>query len=233
MKKVRQVADLRIIDVSDRFARTGKAPYEELRFKVLKRMFDIVLSSILLLLLFPVFLAVGVLIFYRDGFPIFYTQRRLGQGGKKFGMFKFRSMRKNADRILAEILESDPELKKEYEATYKLKNDPRILPGGGFLRKSSLDELPQLLNVLRGEMSLVGPRPIVLPEAQKYGEDINLFLSMKPGCAGLWQSCGRSDTTYEQRIQLDKDYYWNASCRNDLLVLWKTIVTVVKGKGAY
>lgn len=233
MRTPRQVAESKVIDVSEKLIRQGEAPYESVRFQMMKRAFDIVVSSFLLLLLFPVFLAIAVMIGRRDGFPVFYTQQRLGQNGQIFGMFKFRSMRKDAEKVLEELLASDPEIRAEYEATYKLKNDPRILPGGGFLRRSSLDELPQLLNVLRGDMSLVGPRPIVPPEAKKYGDDIDVFLKMKPGCAGMWQSSGRSDTSYDERIQLDKDYYWNASCRNDIVVLWKTVVTVLTGKGAY
>ncbi|MFM9873931.1 MAG: sugar transferase [Fimbriimonadaceae bacterium] len=207
--------------------------YEQASFRFLKRSADIVFSLIGLLIFFPLFLILGLLVLSADGGPIFFKQKRLGQNGELFWMFKFRSMRKDAEQALKKLLESDPAARKEFDETYKLKNDPRLIRFGSVMRKTSLDELPQLLNVLMGQMSVVGPRPIVEPEAEKYGDDIEIYYKMKPGCAGLWQCSGRNDTTYEERIQLDKDYYWNASFRRDFLVLWKTLVSMLTGKGAY
>jgi lipopolysaccharide/colanic/teichoic acid biosynthesis glycosyltransferase len=207
--------------------------YEQPSFKFLKRTADIVFSLLGLILFFPLFVVLAVIVISADGGPIFFKQKRLGQNGRHFWMFKFRSMRKDAEKALKELLERDPEARREFEETYKLKNDPRLIRFGSLMRKTSLDELPQLLNVLLGDMSVVGPRPIVPPEAEKYGDDIDIYLKMKPGCAGLWQCSGRNDTTYAERIQFDKDYYWNASFRRDFVVLWRTIKSMLVGKGAY
>lgn len=207
--------------------------YEQPSFKFLKRTADIVISLIGLILLFPVFLILALVVLTADGGPVFFKQQRLGQGGKLFWMYKFRSMRKDAEKALQELLERDPAAKKEFEETYKLKNDPRLIRFGSVMRKTSLDELPQLINVLIGNMSIVGPRPIVEPEAAKYGDDIDVYFKMKPGCAGLWQCSGRNDTTYQERIELDKDYYWHASFRRDFVVLYRTAVSMLTGRGAY
>lgn len=207
----------------------AKPRYAAPSYRFLKRTFDVLGSASLLLLLFPVFLIVTIVVALNDGFPVIFKQRRLGEGGKEFWMYKFRSMRKDAE----EILRSRPDLMKEYQETFKIQNDPRLLKAGKFLRKSSLDELPQLVNVLKGEMSLVGPRPIVAKEIEKYGAHQSVYLAMKPGCAGLWQCSGRSELTYDERIEKDIEYYMHASFRRDFLVLWRTAVSVIKREGAY
>ena len=202
--------------------------YMDRSYRVMKRIFDFTLSLIGLIVLFPVFVAISLLIVLSDGFPIIFKQLRLGEGGKEFYIYKFRSMRRNAE----EILRSDPKLMEEYQRTFKLENDPRLLSFGKFLRSTSLDELPQLFNVLKGEMSLVGPRPIVLKEIEKYGEDETVYMAMKPGCAGLWQCSGRSDLSYPERVALDVEYFRTAKMRMDVMVLLKTVKSIFKRQGA-
>lgn len=193
-----------------------------------KRLMDVVLSTIGLIVFSPVFLAVTIAVALSTGWPVTFKQRRVGQYGKLFSIIKFRSMVKNAE----EILRSRPDLMEEYKQNFKIENDPRISKVGAFLRKTSLDEIPQLFNVLKGEMTLVGPRPIVEPELAKYGDHQEMYLSMKPGCTGLWQCSGRSDTTYEERIALDREYCENASVWFDLQILFKTVFAIVARKGA-
>lgn len=202
--------------------------YEANSYKVLKRIMDITLSVFLLIVLFPVFLLVSLVIMLDDGVPVFFSQERIGLNGKRFKMLKFRTMVKNAEKILAK----NPEMAAAVIAGEKVKNDPRILKSGRFLRKSSLDELPQLINVLKGEMSLVGPRPILPVEVETRGEGLDVYLKMKPGCAGLWQCSGRSDSSYDIRVAQDEEYYYYTSIRTDLRILIKTGVAVITGKGA-
>jgi len=193
-----------------------------------KRGMDIGLSSVALVTLFPVFALISAAIAVGDGFPVVFKQRRVGKDGKEFYIYKFRTMVKNAE----EILKSRPELMEEYQKTYKIANDPRISKVGKILRKTSLDELPQLLNVLYGEMSMVGPRPIVPRELEKYGDMAWAYLLMKPGCAGLWQCSGRSDISYEERVNLDLTYYKKAGLRFDSWVIVRTLVDILRMRGA-
>ncbi len=207
----------------------GEAPrYEDRSYRILKRTMDIVLASLLLIILFPVFLIVSLVIVLDDGFPVFFSQVRVGRNGKPFRMLKFRTMVKDAETILAK----NPEMAAAVIAGEKVDNDPRILKSGHFLRRSSLDELPQLINVLEGSMSLVGPRPILPVEVETRGKALELYLRMKPGCAGLWQCSGRSDSRYEIRVQQDEEYYYRTSVRTDLRILCKTGIAVLLGKGA-
>ena len=193
-----------------------------------KRVFDIVFGSIAIILLFPVFLIVSLAIVLTDGFPIVFKQKRVGKDGHEFYIYKFRTMVKNAE----EILRSRPDLMEEYQRTYKITNDPRISKIGRFLRKTSLDELPQLINVVAGEMSIVGPRPIVPKELEKYGDMAWAYLLMKPGCAGLWQCSGRSDISYEERVHLDITYYEKAGLRYDSWVIMRTCFEILRMRGA-
>lgn len=193
-----------------------------------KRAFDIIFGSVALVVLFPVFLLVSLAIVLTDGFPIVFKQKRVGKDGREFYIYKFRTMVNNAE----EILRSRPDLMEEYQRTYKITNDPRISKIGRILRKTSLDELPQLLNVVYGEMSLVGPRPIVPKELEKYGDMAWAYLLMKPGCAGLWQCSGRSDISYKERVHLDITYYEKAGLRYDSWVIIKTIFEIFRMRGA-
>ncbi|CAG4884369.1 putative Undecaprenyl-phosphate galactose phosphotransferase [Georgfuchsia toluolica] len=198
----------------------------------IKRSFDLVVASLLLILLSPFLLALAILI-RREGGTAIYGHTRIGRGGKPFKCLKFRSMRPDADKILKQLLENDPAAKAEWEKDFKLRNDPRITPVGHFLRKTSLDELPQLINVVRGEMSLVGPRPIVTAELERYEDSVDLYLQVRPGVTGLWQISGRNETSYAQRVSLDAWYVRNWSLWYDIAILFKTINVVFNRHGAY
>lgn len=207
-------------DLCRRYSRPG--------YQFAKRATDLALALGGLAVLLPVFMVTTAALLLSDGMPVIFRHRRVGRRGEVFHIYKFRTMLRNAE----EILRSRPELMEEYKKYYKIQNDPRIHKVGHFMRKTSLDELPQLWNVVRGEMTLVGPRPIVEPELEKYGAFQNVYLAMKPGCAGLWQCSGRSDTTYEERVALDIEYCENASFWYDLSVMWKTFLSIVRMKGA-
>ncbi|WP_058087576.1 sugar transferase [Aquabacterium parvum] len=187
-------------------------------------------AAILLTLFAPLMAVVAWLIWRRDGRPIFFGHYRVGRDGQMFKCWKFRSMVLNSAEMLADLLKNDPAARAEWDRDQKLTNDPRITPVGAFLRKTSLDELPQLFNVLKGEMRLVGPRPITLAELDRYGEARWHYLNAMPGMTGLWQVSGRSDTTYEERVELDRDYVEQRSLWSDAVILVKTIA-VVLGKG--
>lgn len=189
-------------------------------------------AAILLLLLSPVMLCLAVLIARRDGAPVLFGHYRVGKDGRLFRCLKFRSMYLNSQEMLSEILASDPEARAEWERDQKLTNDPRITPVGHFLRKTSLDELPQLLNVLRGEMSLVGPRPITVAELTRYGRVRWHYLSVRPGMTGLWQVSGRNNTTYAERVALDERYIDTQSLLGDVAILFRTVKVVLFREGA-
>jgi lipopolysaccharide/colanic/teichoic acid biosynthesis glycosyltransferase len=194
----------------------------------MKRTLDLAVGAVLVVLLSPLFLVLVLLVAFEDGRPIFYRRRVVGNHGE-FDAYKFRSMRKNADAILA----ADPILKQEFERNFKLEHDPRVTRVGSVLRKLSLDELPQLFNVLKGQMSLVGPRMISPAELGKYGEHKQLLISMKPGLTGYWQVNGRQAVNYEERVRMDVHYINNWSFLMDLIILLKTPYAVIKREGAY
>ena len=200
--------------------------------RLIKRIFDIAVSGIALVILSPL-MAVFALMVARDGGAVFYRHRRVGKNGKDFHCLKFRTMVCKADRLLDEHLASHQAAKAEWEATHKLKDDPRITKIGAFMRPYSLDELPQLFNVLFGQMSLVGPRPIVTQEIEKYCYDIAHYYRVTPGVTGLWQVSGRNDVTYEQRVQMDSWYVRNWSLWHDIAILCKTVPALLKRSGAY
>ena len=197
-----------------------------------KRVLDIVLASAGLVFLLPLTIPIALAIRLHDGGPALFVQTRIGKDGKTFQCFKFRSMVVDADRRLAELLERDPQARAEWATNQKLRNDPRITRLGAFLRKSSLDELPQLLNIIRGDMSVVGPRPIVESEIVKYGPYFTYYKGTKPGLTGLWQVSGRSDTTYDERVALDVDYVRKWSNVRDVRIIAMTIPAILKSKGA-
>jgi Undecaprenyl-phosphate galactose phosphotransferase WbaP len=199
---------------------------------VYKRVFDLVGASLLLLFLSPLMLLVALLV-RLDGGPALYGSPRIGREGKVFRALKFRSMVPNADKVLRELLARDPLLRREWEESFKLAQDPRITRVGRFIRKTSIDELPQLLNVLRGEMSLIGPRPLLLDEREQYtGRAFELYRRVTPGLTGMWQVSGRDDLEYYRRIELNNWYIKNWSPWVDLVILCKTLLVVIKGSGA-
>ena len=200
---------------------------------IFKRVFDFIFSFLGLIVLLPFFILIVFLIKISSKGPAIYSHTRYGLNGKTFPAFKFRSMVLNADKVLVDFLKDNPSLKEEWEKDQKLKNDPRITRVGNFLRKTSLDELPQLFNVLLGQMSLVGPRPIVKNEIEKYDEVYELYKSVRPGITGLWQISGRNNTTYEERVNFDKEYIENWTFFSDLIILIKTIKVVIFREGAY
>jgi len=199
----------------------------------IKRLIDIFVVTLGGLLLLPFLMFIALLIKITSPGPVLYKQKRLGSDGKHFYTYKFRSMAIDADQKLQKMLASDPLLKKEWEENHKLFNDPRITKLGRFIRRTSIDEFPQLINILKGEMSLVGPRPIVDAEIEKYGEDYKRVFSIKPGLTGLWQVSGRSDTNYLDRVAYDVYYLQSWSVWLDLWIIFKTFGVVLFGKGAY
>jgi undecaprenyl-phosphate galactose phosphotransferase len=212
------------------------SPAENIRFPphyvLCKRLLDI-FGSIALALVFSPVVLVAVISLRRQGGDVLFRHTRIGKGGRTFSVYKFRSMVPNADLVLRELIASNEELRTEWLRDHKLKDDPRVTTIGKFLRKTSLDELPQLWNVIRGDMSLVGPRPIVREELQKYGRAVRYYLAVKPGLTGLWQVSGRNDTDYRRRVAMDRRYARSASLGTDLVVLAKTVDVVLRRRGAY
>jgi Undecaprenyl-phosphate galactose phosphotransferase WbaP len=197
-----------------------------------KRVLDVVGAIVLAAVFLPLILLIAVLM-RQEGGPIIYKHRRIGRDGRGFECLKFRTMVPNADQVLRELLERDPAIKAEWVRDHKLRCDPRVTRLGRFLRRTSLDELPQLWNVMRGEMSLVGPRPVVREELLRYGRNVRTYLSAKPGITGLWQVKGRNDTDYRRRVVLDTYYVRNQNLLLDLYILFKTTRVVLGGSGAY
>ncbi|QBR72082.1 exopolysaccharide biosynthesis protein [Beijerinckiaceae bacterium] len=198
-----------------------------------KRVFDVLVAIATLIAALPLFFCVFIALKLTDPGPVFYHHVRVGRGGRRFPCIKFRSMVVNSDEVLKSVLENDPERRDEWMRTQKLINDPRITPMGQFLRQSSLDELPQLLNVIRGDMSLVGPRPIVPAEMPRYGDKLDLYLQARPGITGIWQISGRNDCEYKKRIEMDANYVRHWSFAADISILIRTFVAVLTRKGSY
>lgn len=200
-----------------------------------KRTFDVIFSLAVLILFSPVYLLIMLLIAMSSPGPVFYVQERVGKNYKRFGCIKFRTMVRNADEVLIEIMETSPGLRQEFYENFKLRRDPRITWIGKFLRITSLDEFPQFLNVLKGDMSVVGPRPLVVEELPKYGKYIDCILTIRPGITGLWQVSGRNNIPYPKRIQIDVYYVNFRNFLADLWIIVKTIGVVVfpKDNGAY
>jgi Undecaprenyl-phosphate galactose phosphotransferase WbaP len=201
--------------------------------RIAKRAIDLGFCLALLPLVLPLMAVIALLITVESGLPVFYSQKRLGQDGRTFHIWKFRTMVRNAAEVLECSLASSPELQKEWAENQKLRNDPRITRIGKALRKASLDELPQLWNIVKGEMSLVGPRPIVHDEIAKYKEAYPLYTKTIPGLTGLWQVSGRNHTTYDERITYDSYYVRNWSFWMDIYLLARTVTVVLTGDGAY
>lgn len=201
--------------------------------QTLKRVLDIIICGAAMPLILPLCFLLALLIRLDSNGPAIYRHERIGRNGKPFAIYKFRTMVKNADAALAECLARDPELAREWAENHKLKIDPRLTRTGHFLRKTSLDELPQILNILKGEMTLVGPRPIVSAEKAKYGRYFDEYCESRPGLTGLWQTSGRNNTTYSQRVAFDHYYLNHWSIWLDFWILAKTIPVALSGRGAY
>lgn len=195
----------------------------------IKRVIDVILASVALILLSPLFVIIAIAIKIDSKGPVFFAHKRIGKNGKIIKLYKFRSMVINAEELIKSFT---PEQMREYKENYKLTNDPRITKVGKFLRKTSLDELPQLINIINGDLSIIGPRPVVADELEKYGVNKDKFLSVTPGLTGYWAANGRSNTTYEQRMEMELYYIDNLSLKMDIKVFFKTILSVVKKEGA-
>ena len=190
-------------------------------------------ALLVILLTLPLFIIVAVLVKITDPGPVIYKHVRMGLWGRRFACFKFRTMVVDSDKVLEALLDDDPGARAEWERSQKLIKDPRVTPVGQFLRESSLDELPQLINVLRGEMSFVGPRPIVPSDMSRYGDRLGLYMSARPGLTGAWQIDGRSDCGYDKRVELDANYVSNWRFSTDLSILVRTVGAVIDRKGSY
>ena len=198
-------------------------------YDILKRFIDIIIGTIGLIVCIPIFIIIGIAIKIDSKGPVFFKHKRIGKHGKKLEIYKFRTMIKNAEEAMKNFTE---EQKKEFAENFKLENDPRVTRVGKILRKTSLDELPQIINILKGEMSIIGPRPVVRSELEKYGSNQDKFLSVAPGLTGNWAANGRSDVSYEERMALELYYVNNRSLILDMKIFFKTIGSVLKGRGA-
>lgn len=208
---------------------SGHAIKKKPVYDFFKRIFDIVCSLIALIILSPVFLIMAILVKTTSEGSAFFAHKRVGKNGKEIKIYKFRSMVTNAEELIKQFT---PEQKAEYEKNFKLENDPRITKVGKFMRKTSLDELPQLLNILKGDISIVGPRPVTEVETEIYGNYRDMLLSVKPGLTGFWAANGRSDTTYTRRRAMEIYYVKNRSLWLDIKIIFKTFASVFKGEGA-
>jgi len=197
-----------------------------------KRLFDILVAGPALLFVAPLIFVIAIAIRLQDGGKAIYAQRRYGLNGETFNCFKLRSMIPDAQQKLEHLLETDPAVRREWDESQKLTHDPRITALGNFIRKTSIDELPQLYNVLRGDMSLVGPRPIVESEIARYGDNFRQYCAVRPGLTGLWQVTGRSDTSYPQRVATDVEYVRSRSFWGDVKIVLLTVPAVFKSQGA-
>ena len=203
------------------------------QYRCTKRVFDVLLVLLSLPVLLPLLAVISALVILSSRGPVFYSHRRIRQNGAFFSMWKFRTMCENSAEVLEDYLASHPEARMEWNRTHKLKRDPRITGVGRVLRRYSMDELPQVWNVVRGQMTLVGPRPIVAAEVEKYGDSFQHYCHVKPGLTGLWQVSGRSELSYAQRVALDCDYVQRWSLRRDVVILSRTLSSVVNKDGAY
>ena len=216
-----------------RSQRENSAPSEFFRYRVIKRCWDVLLVLVSMPVMLPILGAVSAVILLNSPGPVFYSHRRIRKNGAFFSMWKFRTMCVNSTEVLEEYLARHPAAHAEWSQTHKLRRDPRITPLGSFLRRYSLDELPQLWNVLMGQMSLVGPRPIVAAEVEKYRDCFESYCRVKPGLTGLWQVSGRSELSYDARVALDCEYVERWSLTKDVMILLKTFASVVNQDGAF
>ena len=208
--------------------KTKESTEKKIYIKV-KRILDCILATIALIILSPIYLIIAIAVKIDSKGPVFFGHTRIGKNGKIIKIYKYRTMVTNAEELIKQFT---PEQMKEYKENFKLENDPRITKVGKFLRKTSLDELPQLLNIIQGDLALIGPRPVVKKELEKYGENAGKFLSVTPGLTGNWAASGRSNTTYEERMKMELWYVDNISFITDVKIFFKTIIAVIKKEGA-
>lgn len=216
----------------DRSFMTKAISFPSILLRIATRGCDIFFGAIALIQLSPVFLVISLALYITSGRPIFFRQKRPGKGGELFGIYKFRTMRKDSEAVL----KRDPKLYSKYiqsNCKIEAEEDPRITKIGCFLRRWSLDEMPQFINVIKGDMSIIGPRPVLPEQLEEYGDDVEEFLSVRPGITGLWQVTGRSEISYPERKYIDLAYIRNKSIKLDLKIFLKTIKVVLAGKGAY
>lgn len=222
--------------MTDAVSAAEPQPFASQRYRSgarLKRALDLTCAVLGLLVLAPLFLIIMILVKLSDGGAVFYGHKRIGRNGEEFPCLKFRTMVQNGDAVLKAHLAANPAARAEWFATRKLQNDPRVTTIGAVLRKCSLDELPQLLNIVRGQMSLVGPRPVVLDELALYGTHVSAYLVSRPGLTGLWQVSGRNDTSFDARVAFDRRYVEEWSFASDILIIAKTVPAVCLSRGAY
>ncbi len=212
---------------------SAQQPAHLFRYRYIKRMLDLCVVALALPVLVPALVIVGAVVKFTSSGPVLFPHRRICRHGAFFSMWKFRTMCENSSEVLEHFLASRPDAREEWNLTHKLRSDPRITSVGLFLRRYSLDELPQVWNVVTGKMSLVGPRPIVAAEVEKYGKFFDYYTRVKPGVTGLWQVSGRSKLSYDARVKLDSDYVQNWSLLRDSRILLATIKSVVNRDGAY
>ena len=212
---------------------TVEPRFVDVELKAAKRVLDLLGSTALIVVVAPLLILIATLIKLSEGGPVLFAQMRIGKEGRRFKCLKFKTMVVDAEQALCTHLAECPDARREWSETQKLRNDPRVTKFGRFLRKSSFDELPQLLNVVVGDMSLVGPRPILDEEVPRYGEKISAYLSVRPGITGLWQVSGRSDCTYEERVALDTRYVCEWRLQTDLLILLRTVPALLHREGSY
>lgn len=225
----------RIVSVTDGVETASNQNFRP-RFQtktVLKRTLDLCIAISALIFLMPFMAFAAIMVRLADGGPALFSQERIGRDGKTFQCYKFRSMIINSQEVLDQLLATDPVAASEWAADQKLRNDPRITKIGAFLRKTSLDELPQLMNVIRGEMSIVGPRPIIQAEIPRYGRAFKDYTSVRPGLTGLWQVSGRNDTTYPQRVAMDRHYARTNTVSGDIGIILRTIPAMLFSRGAF
>ncbi|PWJ82394.1 exopolysaccharide production protein ExoY [Pseudaminobacter salicylatoxidans] len=219
--------------LASRFSPRSRAEAPSAIGGALKRSFDIAAALAGIVLISPLLVMLAALVKFSDGGAVVYGHRRIGHNGTVFRCWKFRTMVQNGDEVLAAHLAANPGDREEWNATRKLQNDPRVTRVGAVLRKLSLDELPQIVNILRGEMSFVGPRPVVKDELELYGKAASFYLRSRPGLTGLWQVSGRNDVSYDTRVAFDRHYVENWSFASDLKILIRTVPAVFASRGSY
>ena len=223
------IAMIKSNDDTSKVTKTNKYVKNKPVYDFIKRFADIFCSALALVLLSPLFIIISIAIKATSEGPVIFVHKRVGKNGKEIGIYKFRSMVVNAEALIEKFT---PEQKEEFQKNFKLENDPRITKIGKFLRKTSLDELPQLFNILKGDLSIVGPRPVMEVETEIYGKYKEMLLSVKPGLTGFWAANGRSDTSYKKRRAMEIYYVKNRSLLFDIKIIFKTIISVFTGKGA-